>query len=131
MRYAPYIAAAVIVGLLCVFTSTRGQVGRAYADPATRPSNTPPAPMVDTTAMRALTAEAQGYPRIGADVEIGLAPSAAVPAPFNNAGRKCHGRLLAFDADWVGIQAREYDVKVWLPRESIGYVAEIPGTGNH
>jgi hypothetical protein len=63
--------------------------------------------------------------------EVGLAPNAAVPAPFNNAGRKCHGRLLAFDADWVGLQAREYDVKVWLPRESVGYVAEIPGTGNH
>jgi hypothetical protein len=130
MRYAPYIAAALIVGMLCVFSVTRAQTGRVYADSATQPSHAN-APMVDTTAMRALTAEAQGYPRIGADVEVGLAPNAAVPAPFNNAGRKCHGRLLAFDADWVGLQAREYDVKVWLPRESVGYVAEIPGTGNH
>jgi hypothetical protein len=129
MRYAPYIGAALIVAMLCVFSVTRAQTGQIYADPATRPSNRS-APTVDTTAMRALAAEAAGYPRIGSDVEVGLSPNAAVPAPFNNAARKARGRLLAFDAEWVGLQAREYDVKVWLPRESVGYVAEIPGTGN-
>jgi hypothetical protein len=127
LRYTPYIAAALIVGLMFVLSSSRAQSGHTYADPATRPSGN--VATVDTTAMRALAAEAAGYPRIGSDVEVGLSPNAAVPAPFKS--RVARGRLLAFDADWVGIQAREYDVKVWLPRESVGYVAEIPGTGNH
>jgi hypothetical protein len=127
MRYAPYVGLVVIVALMWCFPSSRAQVGASDSDPR----HVTTAPAVDTTAMRALTAAMAGYPHIGGDVEVGLSPNAAVPAPFNNATRKARGKLLAFDANWVGIQAREYDVKVWIPRENVGYVAEIPGTGNH
>ncbi len=139
MRYVPYIGVVVIIALVWAFSPTHAQVRVDTNSPnnsmvpehnsstASRGS----APMLDSTAVRAMVAEAAGYPRIGSDVEIGLNPSAAIPAPFDKVSRKARGKLLAFDANWVGIQAREYDVKVWLPRENVGYVASIPGNGEH
>ncbi|HTL29994.1 MAG TPA: hypothetical protein VL282_12265 [Tepidisphaeraceae bacterium] len=134
MRYAPYVAIVLVVAVLWAFSASNAQVhgndsGSSTVSGSSSVSGGAAPP--DSTAMRAMVAEAAGYPRIGSDVEIGLIPNAAVPAPFNNAQRKARGKLLAFDANWVGIQAREYDVKIWLPRENVGYVADIPGTGNH
>jgi hypothetical protein len=136
MRYVPYVGVVVIITLVWAFSPTHAQVrvdtsGSAMHGTPEAQQGTRTASPLDSTAVRAMVAEAAGYPRIGSDVEIGLNPSAAIPAPFDKVSRKARGKLLAFDANWVGIQAREYDVKVWLPRENVGYVASIPGNGEH
>lgn len=135
MRYLPYVGVVVIIALVWAFSPTHAQVRGNDAGSSTVVGSSSVSgsatPVPDSTAVRAMVAEAAGYPRIGSDVEIGLNPAAAIPAPFDKVSRKARGKLLAFDANWVGIQAREYDVKVWLPRENVGYVASIPGNGEH
>src|SRR5690349_15120255 len=99
MRYASYAAAALIIALVWAFSPTHAQVRVDTSGPAMH--GTPaaqhetPTPMPDTTAVRAMVAEAAGYPRIGSDVEIGLNPAAAIPAPFDKVSRKARGKLLA------------------------------------
>jgi hypothetical protein len=83
--------------------------------------------------MQTQAAMIAGYPLIGAQVEVHLANTATTPLPRshdanNGVGNNNFvvvGRLVAFDAHWVGLEAEDTS-RIWLPREHVATVYEPP-----
>ncbi|MEA2709565.1 MAG: hypothetical protein QOF78_2166 [Phycisphaerales bacterium] len=139
-RFMLMMAAAVACLGVAVALSIAGQPARGPA--ATAPANMPMTVSPETDAARAVGRQMQaqaallaGYPQVGMQVEVWVKQGATftVPASFEKPGATqsgnntflLHGKLTAFDANWVGLEGSD-GAKMWLPRENIAHVYEPP-----